>query len=146
MKFTFTIKGRLDSMNRTLKIPRWRFAQSRRRALVKYHVGSWVMAAQIPQFKGPVKIHVRWVERDKRRDRDNIRSSIKPILDALVIQERIVNDSQKWLVELTDSYDVDKENPRIEVTIEDAGPDKTTPLSSAPAGRGASDDRDVARP
>jgi len=133
MTFTFTIKGRLDSLNRTLKAPRWRFSQSRRRALVKYHVGSWVMAAQIPKFTGPVRIHVRWVEKDHRRDRDNIRSGIKPILDALVIQERIVNDSQKWLLELTDSYDVDKNDPRIEVTIEDATPDS----SSVPAAQAA---------
>jgi Holliday junction resolvase RusA-like endonuclease len=122
MTFTFTIKGRLDSMNRTLKIPRWRFAQAKRRAVMKYHVGSWVMAAGIPKFETPVKIHVRWIEKDRRRDRDNIRSSVKPILDALVIQGRIINDSQKWLTELTDSYDVDKENPRIEVTISSVEP------------------------
>lgn len=122
MTFTFTIKGRLDSLNRTLKAPRWRFAQSRRRAIVKYHVGSWVMAARIPRFDMPVRIHVRWVERDRRRDRDNIRSGVKPILDALVSQQRIVNDSQKWVTELTDSYDVDKKDPRIEVTISSAEP------------------------
>lgn len=128
MTFTFTIKGRLDSLNRTLKAPRYRFTQSRRRAEVKYHVGSWVMAARIPRFDGPVKIHVRWVEKDHRRDRDNIRSGVKPILDALVMQGRIVNDSQKWVTDLTDSYDVDPENPRIEVTISSAEP--ATPAAS----------------
>lgn len=127
MEFTFTIKGRLDSMNRTLKIPRYRFSQARRRAQVKYHVGSWVMASRIPQFKGKVRIHVHWVEKDKRRDYDNIASSIKPILDALVIQERIVNDSQKWLEPPTHTFAIDKENPRIEVTIWDA--DAVTPIS-----------------
>ena len=49
-----------------------------------------------------------------------MRSGAKFILDALVRQQRIVNDSQKWVTQLTDSYDVDKMNPRIEVTIEPA--------------------------
>lgn len=133
MKFTFTIPGRLSSLNKTLKIPKYRFMQSRLRAREKYHVGSWVMAAGIPKFTGPVRIHIHWVEKDKRRDYGNIRASEKPILDQLVSQERIVNDSQKWLVELTDSYEVDKMNPRIEVTIEDAIPE----LLSAPAMPGA---------
>lgn len=138
MTFTFTIPGSLPSLNQTLKIPKYRFGQAKRRRRVKYHVGSWIMVARIPKFMGPVKIHMNWIEKDWRRDRDNIRAGAKPILDALVIQERIVNDTRKWVVDLTDSYGVDPKNPRIEVTITDTNAEMPT-LSNAPGGRGGSD-------
>jgi hypothetical protein len=135
MTFTFTIPGSLPSLNQTLKIPKYRFSQARKRREVKYHVGSWIMASRIPKFSGPVKIHMHWIEKSRRKDRDNIRSGAKPILDQLVLQERIVNDSMKWLVDLTDSYGLDPKNPRIEVTITDAPAEMSPILSNEPGRR-----------
>ena len=120
MTFTFTIKGRLPSLNQTLKIPKYAYFQSRRRQILKQNIQMWILGAGVPQFLHPVKIHFRWVEKNRRRDFDNIRAGAKTILDALVKQQRIVNDSQKWLTQVTDTYDLDKENPRVEVTISDA--------------------------
>lgn len=128
---TFSMPGRLDGMNETMKMPRSRYTQARRRKLIKYRIAQWIVALRVPKFTVPVRIHMHWVERDQRRDRDNIRSGAKFILDALVKQQRIVNDSQKWVTELTDSYSVDKVNPRIEVTIEPAIAEPTT-SSAAP--------------
>ncbi len=125
MKFTFTIKGRLDSMNTTdrdQRNPRYRFFGALRRKRVKQQVALCILYNRVPTFSGTVKVHIRWVEKDKRRDIDNIRSGAKVILDSLVKMGRIRNDSQKWLTALTDNYEVNKENPRIEVTIEDATP------------------------
>jgi hypothetical protein len=122
---TFVINGRLESLNKTLKVPRYRFSQSRRRQETIYTIGNWIRGRGVPQFVVPVRIHIHWVEKDKRRDLDNIRASVKMILDALVRTERIVNDSRKWVVALTDSYGVDKALPRIEVMIEEAA----TPMS-----------------
>lgn len=141
MTFTFTIPGSLPSLNETLKIPKYRFSQARKRRQVKYHVGSWIMAARIPKFVGPVKIHIHWIEKNRRRDMGNIRAGEKPIIDQLVSQERIVNDSQKWLMSLTDSYGVDPKNPRIEVTIQDANAESPSMLSSVPAAPEASNDQ-----
>ncbi len=90
--------------------------------MVKYHVGNWVMAARIPKFSGRVQVHVKWIEKDRRRDYDNVMSGIKPILDALVELERIVNDSPKWMDPPTHSFEVDKKDPRIEVTISSLEP------------------------
>jgi len=128
MTFTFAMQGRLESLNQTLKIPKYRFIQSFRRQQMKRQIARWILYSNVPKFKGPVKVHFTWVEKDKRRDRDNIRAGSKVILDALVKMERIKNDSQKWLVELTDSYLVDKDNPRVEVTISDASA-ASTPTS-----------------
>lgn len=120
MTFTFIIEGRLESLNQTLKIPKYRFAQSFRRQQMKRRVMQWIQYVGVPKFDKPVRIHFVWIEQDRRRDRDNIRAGAKIILDALVKLDRIRNDSQKWLLEITDSYDVDKHNPRIQVTISDA--------------------------
>jgi Holliday junction resolvase RusA-like endonuclease len=140
MTFTFAMNGRLESLNQTIRHdqnPRYRFFGARRRKMIKLRIAQWVLYAKVPKFTGPVKIHIRWVEKDRRRDRDNIRAGSKVILDTLVKQQRIKNDSQKWLLELTDSYEVDKANPRVEVTISDALPDvcaeSSSTSSSAPA-------------
>lgn len=123
----FWMPGRLDGMNDTMALPKSRYKQHHRRKMIKYLICQWIVARRVPEFKVPVMIHINWIERDRRRDRDNIRSGAKFILDALVKTRRIVNDSQRWVTELTDSYGIDKINPRIEVTIEPA-----TPLSLAP--------------
>ena len=91
MTFTFKMDGRLESLNETLKIPRFRFTQARRRRMVKRHIAQWIQYANVPKFTTPVTIHFRWVEEDRRRDYDNIRAGSKLILDALVKMERIVN-------------------------------------------------------
>ncbi len=117
---TFTILGRLESLNQTLKIPRHRFWQSQRRQRMKREIANWILGADVPKFADPVRIHIHWIEKDLRRDLDNIRAGAKLILDALVVMERITNDSRKWVVSLTDSYGTDKKKPRIEVTIEPA--------------------------
>ncbi len=117
MTFTFVMTGRLEGLNEALKIPRFRFTQAKRRRASKRHIAEWILYKQVPKFTTPVRIHFLWVEKDRRRDYDNIRAGSKLILDALVKLERIVNDSQAWLLPPTDSFEVDKTNPRIEVTI-----------------------------
>lgn len=123
MTFTFKMEGRLESLNETLKIPRFRFFKLRKRRMVKRRIELWILYARIPKFEGQVSIHFKWVEKDRRRDYDNIMSGSKIILDALVNQRRIVNDSQKWLHPPTHSFEVDKANPRIEVTISSSEPE-----------------------
>ncbi len=122
MTFTFTMTGRLESLNETLKIPRFRFTQAKKRRMSKRHISQWILYSSVPKFTTPVRIHFKWVEKDRRRDYDNIRAGSKLILDALVKLERIVNDSQAWLMPPTDTFEVDKDNPRIEVTISSVEP------------------------
>lgn len=59
---------------------------------------------RLPKFTKPVKIDFVWVEPTKRRDPDNVHSSDKFILDALVEQEIIPDDSQKWVKKI--SHDI----------------------------------------
>jgi len=131
MTFTFSMAGRLESLNTTerdQRNPYYRFYAARKRKSIKRHIAQWILYSRVPKFKGPVRIHIHWVEQDRRRDLDNIRAGSKVLLDTLVKMDRIKNDSQKWVVELTDSYQVDKANPRVEVTISDCESIKTTPI------------------
>jgi len=114
---TFTIPGRLPSLNRTLKIGRWRFSQAFKRRKAKNLVVGWVRYAQLPRYQEPVQIRIRWVEKDRRRDYDNITAGTKFILDALVLTGRIPGDSQKWVAPVAHEFAYDKNNPRVEVTI-----------------------------
>ncbi len=115
----FTIPGRLPSLNVQFKAFRGRFTSSRKRQESKFWVGSWIIAARIPVFKVPVDVTIRWIEKDRRRDYDNVSSGVKVILDALVKTGRIPNDSRKWVYPVVHVHELDKKNPRIEVTIDE---------------------------
>lgn len=59
-----------------------------------------------------------WVERNKRRDKDNISSFGRKIIqDALHEAEVIENDGWKEIAGFSDKFAVDRRNPRVEVII-----------------------------
>ena len=60
----------------------------------------------------------KWVERDKRRNKDNVSMARKFVFDAMVKAGMIDNDGWKQIAGgFKDDFDVDKENPRVEITI-----------------------------
>lgn len=68
----------------------------------------------------PVKIHYFFYEGDIRRDLSNVGSfATKVIEDALQKCGVIKNDNQVWVKGYTHDFFIDKENPRIEVIIEE---------------------------
>lgn len=63
-------------------------------------------------------MHYRWIERDRRRDKDNIAAfGRKVIQDALVRMKALRNDGWNNIEGFSDEFAVDKKKPRIEVTI-----------------------------
>lgn len=72
------------------------------------------------KFEKPVRIHYTFYEPNRRRDKDNIASGAhKVIQDALVKAGVLQNDGWKHVEGFTDSFGVDKKNPRVEVIIEE---------------------------
>ena len=72
------------------------------------------------RIRNPVRMRYRWYEKDRRRDRDNISSfGRKVIQDALVQAHILQNDGWNEIIEFSDEFYVDKKNPRIEVEIEE---------------------------
>ncbi len=72
---------------------------------------------KIEPFECVVQVHIRFVEKDRRRDYDNITSGTKFILDAMRKAGVIYNDGQSYLMPCTYDYGVDADNPRVEVKI-----------------------------
>lgn len=67
----------------------------------------------------PVTIHYKWVEKDRRRDKDNISFAKKFVQDALVKKGVLKNDGWKEIVNSYDEFEVDPKNPRVEITIKE---------------------------
>lgn len=80
----------------------------------------WYIRSQLRgiRLKKPVRMEYRWYEPNRKRDLDNVSSyGRKVVQDGLVATQVIQNDSWKQVVGFSDSFFVDKKNPRIEVTI-----------------------------
>ena len=60
-----------------------------------------------------------WYEKNRKRDPDNICFAKKFILDAMVKNHVLPNDSQKYIKGFRDLFYIDKDNPRIEIFIEE---------------------------
>ena len=82
-----------------------------------------VVSAVRSQLRGihidkPVKIYYTFYEENRKRDLDNISAfAHKVIQDGLVKGGLLANDGWKNIVGFSDDFFVDKDNPRIEVTI-----------------------------
>lgn len=73
-------------------------------------------------LKEPVYMEYRWIERDKRRDKDNICAYGRKIIqDTLVKSKLLKNDGWANIAGFSDNFAVDKTRPRIEVTIYETG-------------------------
>ena len=74
---------------------------------------------QIPKAKITqiVDVDFIWYESDRMRDKDNISSAKKYILDALQKAGTLQGDGWKHINDFTDKFIVDKTNPRVEVTL-----------------------------
>lgn len=74
------------------------------------------------RLREPVVMGYTWVEKDRRRDKDNLSSfGRKVIQDALVELGALRNDGWINIEGFTDKFQVDKNHPRIEIEITEAG-------------------------
>ncbi len=72
-----------------------------------------------PVRKYPIKIKFIWNCKNRMKDPDNICSAKKFCIDALKEAQIIIDDSFKYIAGFTDEFYIDKNNPRIEVFIEE---------------------------
>lgn len=70
------------------------------------------------KVKTPVIIKIRWHEKTKRRDVDNIQSSQKFILDALVSKGVLVDDSRAYVKQIQHEI-IDDVKDYVEVELID---------------------------
>jgi len=121
LRQVIVIPGRLPSMNDIIRACRTNpHAGAKMKRDSEAVVMGCIYASRLVAMKSPVHVHFAWYERDARRDPDNIRAGAKFLLDALTRTGVIENDSQAHIAGLSDTFEVDKANPRIEVTLEEA--------------------------
>lgn len=122
MEYLLIIPGRLDCLNDYVKAER----SHRQKGAKLKTINEDIVIASIRQcmrgirIEKPVFMEYTWFEKNKRRDLDNISSfGRKVIQDALVTTETLKNDDWKYVVGFSDRFEVDKNNPRIEVLIKE---------------------------
>lgn len=118
MTYTYTIPGRLAGANEAINRAkggiylsnRLKRAETKRCALA-------AIVGQVPKLKKPIRLHFHWVEPNRRRDLDNIRYAAKFVIDGLRECRKLENDGWRWIVGMSDTWQVDPKNPHIEVKI-----------------------------
>lgn len=120
MEYLLTIPGTLPNLNDYIAAER---TNRHKGAKMKADNGNIVAVAIMQCLRGvkidkPVYMEYTWYEPNKRRDKDNVSSfGRKVIQDALVQYGVLKDDGWKYVVGFSDRFEVDKENPRIEVKI-----------------------------
>jgi Holliday junction resolvase RusA-like endonuclease len=121
MKHTLVIQGKLPNLNDYTKACRTnKFAGAEMKRKVERLISQYIaVTLKNTSLKGKVRLEFRWYEENKRRDLDNICFAKKFILDALVGNKVIETDDWRGVEGFTDTFFIDKANPRVEVDIED---------------------------
>lgn len=130
MEYTFTIAGRFYGKNTFPDLNNYIAEASRHPQCGAKLKRDYMMIAsnairrQLPRIKieKPVKIHYRYYEASKRRDPSNVAScAVKIIEDSLQQCGVISNDGWANIAGYSQDFFIDRENPRIEVTITEIG-------------------------
>lgn len=122
MKQKFEVPGKLPSLNDYVnQCRRNPYAGAKAKKDAQEAVEWAIRAAHLKPMKPPVHVAFTWVEPNMRRDKDNISSAKKYVLDALVSQGVIPNDNWKCIAgNLPDRYMVNRQNPRVIVELEES--------------------------
>lgn len=113
-----TIKGVLPDLNAEINAAKKHWAAYRdKKAEWTWSVCMQVKQQKPPKAPTPARISFQWFVPNKRKDPDNIAFAKKYILDGLVSAGVLENDSHKQIHGFSDSFCVDKENPRVEINI-----------------------------
>ena len=124
MEYRLTIPGRLANLNDLIRAERAnRYKGGQLKAdnekIARVAIRKCLRGVEIIS---PVFMEYHWIEKNTRRDLDNISSfGRKVIQDALVKEGILRNDGWKDISGFSDSFGVDKDNPRIEVVIREVG-------------------------
>lgn len=120
MEYLLIIPGRLDNLNDFIRADKKsRYAggdmKNKNQEIVSYAIRNCLKGVHIHK---KVTMDYLWVERNKKRDLDNISSfGRKVIQDALVNCGVLENDGWENIIGFTDNFCVDVKHPRIEVVI-----------------------------
>jgi len=111
------IAMKLPSLNDYINVCRSnRYKSSKMKKNIETDIGLFI--GKLPRYEKPVRIHFHWIEKDKRRDLDNVAFAKKFILDALVKRGKLQDDSSRWVTGFTDTFEYGDET-KVIVYIEE---------------------------
>lgn len=119
----FVIYGKLPGLNDYTRANRGnkylanKMKQDIQKNICKYIVFGVSMKDLEKVDRYPIGLTIKWYEPNNRRDIDNITFGTKFILDSMVCMGIIEDDSRKYVDSIEHVVYTDKENPRIEVEI-----------------------------
>lgn len=121
MEYLLTIPGRLSGLNEYIAAERSnRYKGAKMKAdnekIILYAIRQCMRGVRINR---PVFMEYTWVEKNKRRDKDNITFGRKFVQDALKNTGVLKDDGWNEIVGFSDRFEVDKVNPRIEIIIKE---------------------------
>ena len=94
----FVYRGRLAGRNKEINANRSHWAAGAKvKADAQASIAWAIKVAGLQPVTAPVEVFIEWHEAPRRRDVDNIQSSAKYILDALVTAGVLPNDNQTWV-------------------------------------------------
>lgn len=122
MIFHFSIPGRLAGANEMTDANRSHWSSGARLRKQELELCQAIIlvakSCQEHNFTRAVWVNFTWIEKDERRDLDNVAAAKKVILDALVRCGVLPNDTRRWVRRFIDDFpDVNPKNPRIDVVV-----------------------------
>ena len=120
IKYNFFIPGRLPGMNEIIgEARKSKFASADQKGKQTQRIG-WHIGAALFHYK-PIKpmkkvwVDLKWMEKDRRRDPDNIVAGKKFIMDGLVLSGLLKNDGWSQIAGFTDTWEVGELGVWVEV-------------------------------
>lgn len=96
-----------------------------------YLVALQCRAQHLSPIDGPVEISFLHYRPSRKKDPDNVAAGAqKMILDGLVKAAILPNDTMQYVAALHHAFEVDRDNPRIDVLIEAIEANESEPTSS----------------
>ena len=112
------IQGRLDGLNDyTNACRKNKYAGAKMKQENESHVTIFIRNQLREERFERVSIRFNWYEPNRKRDPDNIAFAKKFILDALVREGVLKNDTQKYIEHFEDYFYINVKEPRVEVWI-----------------------------
>jgi Holliday junction resolvase RusA-like endonuclease len=112
------LPGTMPSLNEVIAAAKSHHgAYSSMKKKLTMSVAMQARAAGMKPVTKPVKVICRWFEPSRRRDVDNVAHGCKYILDGLCEGGVLVDDSQRHVPQIQHYFDIDKDNPRVEVEL-----------------------------
>ena len=122
MEYKLVIMGRLDGLNDYTAANRTNPHKGGKMKKDNEETVIWAIRQQLRRLhiEKPVFLKFSWYEPNKRRDHDNVSSfGRKVIQDALVKCGVLKDDGWDYVIGFTDQFFCDRNEPRIEVLIEE---------------------------